>query len=172
MRSRIGRTRRVLTSQEGTEGNGYHGTGPSERIGSVNERSSHHLVVSGQLHDAQASTPRPRTSVKNLRKSFFTPLTHSVIRLPGNFIWDSFARALQNSPLTHSPKVYYDHTVHMGHLGRSGTLLDPPYTLESHRVLKYIPCCGPRESVHNLSVKLENMPLHLRMCDVYIRYDV
>ena len=93
------------TAQQGAESNGYRGTGPGERVGSVNERSSHHRVVSGQLHDAQASTPRPRTSVKKLRKSFFTPLTHSVNRLPGSFICDLFARALQNSPLTHSPKV-------------------------------------------------------------------
>ena len=60
--------------QEGTESNGYRGTGPGERFGSVNERSSHHRVVSGQLHDAQTSTPRPRVSVKKLRKFIYYPI--------------------------------------------------------------------------------------------------
>ena len=35
------------------------GTGPGERVGSVNERSTHHRVVSGQLHDAQTPANRP-----------------------------------------------------------------------------------------------------------------
>ena len=47
------------TVQEGTESNRYRGTGPGERVGSVNERSSHHRVVSGQLHDAQTPANRP-----------------------------------------------------------------------------------------------------------------
>ena len=46
------------TVQEGTESNGYRGTGPGERFGSVNERSSHHRVVSGKLHDAQTPANR------------------------------------------------------------------------------------------------------------------
>ena len=50
--------------------NGYRYTGPGERGGSVNERLSHHQVVSGQLQDAQTSTPRPRTSMEKLRKPF------------------------------------------------------------------------------------------------------
>ena len=49
----------VQPVQEGTESNGYRGTGPGERFGSVNERSSHHRVVSGQLHDAQTPANRP-----------------------------------------------------------------------------------------------------------------
>ena len=60
--------------QEGTESSGYRGTGPGERFGSVTERSSHHRVVSGQLHDAQTSTPRPRVSVKKLRKCIYYPI--------------------------------------------------------------------------------------------------
>ena len=56
--SRIGRTTEQ-TVQEGTESNGYRGTGPGEQVGSVNERSSHHRVVSGQLHDAQTPANRP-----------------------------------------------------------------------------------------------------------------
>ena len=47
------------TVQEGTESNGYRGTGPGERVGSVNERTSHHRVVSGQLHDTQTPANRP-----------------------------------------------------------------------------------------------------------------
>ena len=39
---------------------------------SVNKRSSHHRVVSGQLHEAQTSTPRPGRSMGKLRKSFLT----------------------------------------------------------------------------------------------------
>ena len=88
------------TVQEGTESNGYRGTGPGELFGSVNERSSHHRVVSVQLHDAQISTPRPRASVKKLRKSFISPLcidACSVNRLPERFIRDSFARALKSA---------------------------------------------------------------------------
>jgi hypothetical protein len=47
------------------------------RFGSVNERSSHHRVVSGQLHDAQTSTPRSRVSVKKLRKcNYYPTVTH------------------------------------------------------------------------------------------------
>ena len=38
----------------------------------MNKRSSHHRVVSGQLHDAQTSTPRPRRSMEKLRKPFLT----------------------------------------------------------------------------------------------------
>ena len=49
----------VQTVQEGTESNGYRGTGPGERFSSVNERSSHHQVVSGKLHDAQTPANRP-----------------------------------------------------------------------------------------------------------------
>ena len=52
-------SRRLFRIQEGTESNGYRGTGPGERVGSVNERSSHHRVVSGQLHDAQTPANRP-----------------------------------------------------------------------------------------------------------------
>ena len=52
------------TAQEGTGSNGYRGTGPSERVGSVNGRPHHHRVVSGQLHNAQTSTPRPLTSME------------------------------------------------------------------------------------------------------------
>ena len=59
------------TVRKATEGNGYRATGPGERVGSVNERLSHHRVVSGQLHDAQTSTPRPRTSMEKLRKPYF-----------------------------------------------------------------------------------------------------
>ena len=109
------------TVQEGTKSNGYRGTGPGERVGSVNERSSHHRVVSGQVHDAQTSTPRPRTSVKMLRKSFFTPLTYSANRLPGSLFETFCARAPCISLLTHSPQVLYDHIVHMSHQGPSGT---------------------------------------------------
>ena len=59
------------TVQFGTESNGYRGTGPGERFGSVIERlvierfgsvierSSHHRVVSGKLHDAQTPANRP-----------------------------------------------------------------------------------------------------------------
>ena len=39
------------TVQEDTESNGYRGTGPGERVSSVNDRSSHHRVVSGQRHN-------------------------------------------------------------------------------------------------------------------------
>ena len=46
------------TVQEGTESNGYRGTGPGERAGSVNERASHHRVVSGQLQNAQTPANR------------------------------------------------------------------------------------------------------------------
>ena len=120
------------TVRKATESNGYRATGPDERVGSVNERSSHHRVVSGQLHDAQTSTPRPRTSMEKLRKPFLTHLTHSVHRLPGSFIRDFFLRALRMLLLTHSPYTYYNHTVHMNHLGRSGTLLDPPNTQVSN----------------------------------------
>ena len=42
-----------------TESNRYRGTGPSGRVGSVNERSCHHRVVPGQLHDAQTPANRP-----------------------------------------------------------------------------------------------------------------
>ena len=62
MCSRIGRTSSQLV-QEGTESNGYRGTGPGERVGSVNERSSHHRVVPGQLHDAQTPANRPLSHV-------------------------------------------------------------------------------------------------------------
>ena len=62
------------TAQQGAESNGYRGTGPGERVRSVNERSSHHRVVPGQLHNAQTSTPRPRKSVKKPRKSLLYPI--------------------------------------------------------------------------------------------------
>ena len=39
-------------------------TGPGERVGSVNERSSHHRVVLGQLHNAQILNSRPHTHVQ------------------------------------------------------------------------------------------------------------
>ena len=55
------------TAQEGTGSNGYRGTGPSERVGSVNGRSSHHRVVSGQLHDAQTPANRPLTHVQTTK---------------------------------------------------------------------------------------------------------
>ena len=55
------------TVQEGTESNRYRGTGPGERFGSVNERSSHHRVVSGQLHDAQTPASRPFPHVQTSR---------------------------------------------------------------------------------------------------------
>ena len=48
------------TVQFGTESNGYRGTGPGEQSGSVNERSSHHRVVSGKLHDAQTPANQGR----------------------------------------------------------------------------------------------------------------
>ena len=55
------------TVQFGTESNGYRGTGPGEQSGSVNERSSHHRVVSGKLHDAQ--TPgQPTASTRVARQ--------------------------------------------------------------------------------------------------------
>ena len=89
------------TVQEGTESNGYRGTGPGERVGSVNERSHHHRVVSGQLHDAQTSTHRPHTSVLRSSEShIFTPLTLSANRLPGCLIENIFARALNFTPHT------------------------------------------------------------------------
>ena len=62
------------TAQQGTESNGYRGMGPGERVRSVNERSSHHRVVSGQLHNAQTSTSQSRTSVQRLRKPLFYPI--------------------------------------------------------------------------------------------------
>ena len=43
--------------------NGYRGTGPGERVRSVNERLYHHRVVSGRPHNAQTSALRPRSSV-------------------------------------------------------------------------------------------------------------
>ena len=49
----------VQTVQFGTESNGYRGTGPGERFSLVIERSSHHRVVSGKLHDAQTPANRP-----------------------------------------------------------------------------------------------------------------
>ena len=70
--------RSVRPVRKATERNGYRATGPGERVGSVNKRSSHHRVVSGsgQLHehDAQTSTPRPRrsTCMEKLRKPFLT----------------------------------------------------------------------------------------------------
>jgi hypothetical protein len=55
------------TAQQGTESNGYRGTGPGERVRSVNERSSHHRVVSGQLHNAQKPVKRPLPHVNTTR---------------------------------------------------------------------------------------------------------
>ena len=55
------------TAQEGTGSNGYRGTGPSERVGSVNDRSSHHRVVSGQLHDAHTPANRLLTHVQTTK---------------------------------------------------------------------------------------------------------
>ena len=46
-----------------TDSNGYRGTGPGERVGSVNERSYYHRVVSRQLHNAQTSTSWPCTTL-------------------------------------------------------------------------------------------------------------
>ena len=51
------------TAQQGAESNGYRGTGPGERVRSVNERLYHHRVVSGRPHNAQTSALRPRSSV-------------------------------------------------------------------------------------------------------------
>ena len=50
-------------NREGIECNGYRGTGPGERARSVNERLSHHRVMSGQLYDAQKPAKRPLTHV-------------------------------------------------------------------------------------------------------------
>ena len=55
------------TARKGTESSGYRGTGPSERVGSVNGQSSHHRVVSGQLHDAQTPANRPLTHVQTTK---------------------------------------------------------------------------------------------------------
>ena len=55
------------TAQQGAESNGYRGTGPGERFRSVNERSSHHRVVSGQLHNAQTPANRPLPHVNTTR---------------------------------------------------------------------------------------------------------
>ena len=55
------------TAQQGTESNGYRGTGPGERVRSVNERSSHHRVVSGQLRNAQKPVKRPLPHVITTR---------------------------------------------------------------------------------------------------------
>ena len=72
-RSHMNTTRCVLkldapeTAQQGTESNGYRGTGPGERVRSVNERSSHHRVVSGQLHNAQKPVKRPLPHVNTTR---------------------------------------------------------------------------------------------------------
>ena len=70
---------------------------------------------------------------------FYNPIVDCVHRLPGSFIRDFFARALWILLLTHSPYMYYDHTIHMSHLGRSGTLLDPPNTYVSnpHAAVRY-----------------------------------
>jgi hypothetical protein len=54
----------------GTESNGYRGMGPCERVGSVNERSSHRRVVSGQLHNAQTQANRPLTHAHTTRYVF------------------------------------------------------------------------------------------------------
>ena len=51
------------TAQQGTESNGYRGTGPGEGTRTMNGRLYHHRVVSGQPHNAQTSAPRPRSSV-------------------------------------------------------------------------------------------------------------
>ena len=55
------------TAQQGTESNGYRGMGPGERVRSVNERSSHHRGVSGQLHNAQTPANRPLPHVNTTR---------------------------------------------------------------------------------------------------------
>ena len=55
------------TAQEGTGSNRYRGTGPSERVGSVNDQSSHHRMVPGQLHDAQTPAKRSLTQVQTTK---------------------------------------------------------------------------------------------------------
>ena len=55
------------TAQRGAESNGYRGTEPGERFRSVNERPSHHRVVSGQLHNAQTPANRPLPHVHTTR---------------------------------------------------------------------------------------------------------
>ena len=66
------------TVQEDTESNEYRGTGPCQRVGSVNDRSSHHQVVSGQLHNAQTLANRPLTHVQTTK--YVSDLTHQTAR--------------------------------------------------------------------------------------------
>ena len=87
-RSHMNTTRCVLkldapeTAQQGTEGNGYRGTGPGERVRSVNERSSHHRVVSGQLRNAQKPVKRPLTHVITTRCVSHIGRTRRLSRAP------------------------------------------------------------------------------------------
>ena len=69
------------TAQEGTGSNGYRGTGPSERVGSVNDRSSHHRVVSGQLHNAQTLANRSLSHVQTIK--YVLDLTHQMTAQEG-----------------------------------------------------------------------------------------
>ena len=55
------------TVQFGTESNGYRGTGPGERFGSVIARSSHHRVVSGQASRC-SNTGQPTASTRVARQ--------------------------------------------------------------------------------------------------------
>ena len=66
------------TARKGTKSSGYRGTGPSERVGSVNGQSAHHRVVSGQLHDAQTPANRPLTHVQTAK--YVSDLTHQTAR--------------------------------------------------------------------------------------------
>ena len=67
--------------QEDTESNGYRGTGPGERVGSVNDRSSHHRVESGQLHNAQTPANRPLPHVNTTRCVLELDLTRRPLTL-------------------------------------------------------------------------------------------
>ena len=104
MRSRIRRTRRF---RKRTKSNGYRGTGPGEHVRSVNERSSYHRVVSGQLHDAETSTLRPRKSVKKLRKSFCYPIdAHTVASIGSRELYSSCFRALASKFAPHAFPIH------------------------------------------------------------------
>ena len=55
------------TAQQGAESNGYRGTGPGERVRSVNERCTTTGWCQDRLHNAQTPANRPLPHVNTTR---------------------------------------------------------------------------------------------------------
>ena len=71
----------------------YRVTEPDERTRLTKERQSRHWVVPGRPGNVQTSTSRPALIVNRLRKSLFTPVTHSVSASPEELKTRNSARA-------------------------------------------------------------------------------